>query len=81
MYMTGHISGDFQKTETVTLPTKLNNLKCKEHRTLGLISQSSKILKIIQNRLKPITKLEQTLDVNTVLDKIEGQGQGKLFLD
>jgi hypothetical protein len=57
MYNTGSIPTDFMISKTVTLPKKLNTLRCEEHRTLSLISQASKILlKIIQNRIRPVTE-------------------------
>lgn len=57
IYTTGQVPLDFQISKTVTLPKKLNTAKCEEFRTLSLISQASKIiLKIIQNRLRPIVE-------------------------
>ncbi|KAI5637037.1 reverse transcriptase (RNA-dependent DNA polymerase) domain-containing protein [Phthorimaea operculella] len=55
--ISGRIPKDFQESRIVALPKKTNTMKCEEHRTLSLISQASKILiKIVQNRLKPISE-------------------------
>ena len=42
MYEKGQWPEDFTKGIVVTLPKKTNTMKCKEHRTLSLITHASK---------------------------------------
>lgn len=47
------MSLDFWVSKTIVLPKKHNIRKCEEHRTLSLISQTTKkIFKIIQSRIR-----------------------------
>jgi len=76
---TGDWPNDLKKAVFVTIPKVSGTSNCEDHRTIALISHTSKILlRILPNRMRNVTE-EQIADVRMVFRKGSVDTRDQIF--